>query len=49
MKPSFVIIVLAVLVAALGAFLLIGLIEGDDTDQLEQNQPTQSPSSSSTQ
>ena len=32
---------------ALGAFLLIGVVQGDNTDQLEQNPPTQAPSSAS--
>jgi hypothetical protein len=49
MKPSFVILVLAVVLIALGAFLVIGMTEHDKTDQLEQNQPTQAPSSSSAQ
>lgn len=50
MKPSVILtLVLAVIVLALGAFLLIGVVKGDNTDQLEQNQPTQTPSPSSTQ
>jgi hypothetical protein len=49
MKPTFVILVLAVILVALGAFLIIGMSEHDKTDQLEQNQPTQAPSSSSAQ
>jgi hypothetical protein len=47
-KRSVVILVLAVVAVGLGAFLVIGLVQGDDTDQLERNQPTQSPSSPST-
>jgi hypothetical protein len=46
MKRSVVILVLAIAAVALGAFLVIGLVQGDDTDQLEQNQPTVEPSSS---
>ena len=49
MKPSVVILVLAIAAVALGTFLVIGLVQGDNTDQLEQNQPTQTPSPSSTQ
>jgi hypothetical protein len=45
MKRSVVLLVLTIAVLALGAFLLIGLLQGDETDQLEQNQPTQAPSS----
>ena len=47
MKPSVVILILAIILLALGAFLLIGVVQGDNTDQLEQNQPTQAPSSAS--
>jgi hypothetical protein len=46
MKRSVVILVLAIAALGLGAFLLIGTLQGDDTDQLEQNQPTISPSGS---
>jgi hypothetical protein len=46
MKRSVVLLVLAIAAIALGAFLLIGLLQGDESDQLEQNQPTQTPSSS---
>ena len=49
MKPSVVILVLAIVLLALGAFLVVGLTEHDNTDQLEQNQHTQAPSSSSAQ
>lgn len=45
MKPKVLFLVLAIAAFALGAFLLIGLLKGDDTDQLEQNQPTEVPSS----
>lgn len=46
MKPSVLILLLAIAAFALGAFLIIGLVEDDQTDQLEQNQPTQIPSPS---
>jgi hypothetical protein len=45
MKRSVVLLVLTVAALALAAFLVIGLLQGDETDQLEQNQPTQAPSS----
>ncbi len=45
MKPSVVLLLLGIAALALGAFLVIGLVQGDQSDQLEQNQPTQSPSS----
>lgn len=47
MKPSVLVLMLVVVLLALGAFLLIGVTKHDDTDQLEQNQPTQTPSSTS--
>jgi hypothetical protein len=47
-KRSVVLLVLTIALLALGSFVLIGLIQGDDTDQLEQNQPTETPAPSST-
>jgi hypothetical protein len=48
-KRSVVLLVLTIALLALGTFVLIGLLQGDETDQLEQNQPTQTPAPSSTQ
>jgi outer membrane murein-binding lipoprotein Lpp len=49
MKPSVLVLILVIAAVALGTFLIIGITENDETDQLEQNQPTQTPTPSGRQ